>query len=45
MLAVVALDLDSEEYKSKFKQIQTTDGAKGKKEAKQSKGPRTQLTN
>ena len=37
VLAIVALDLDSEEYKSKLKQIQTTHGSKGKKQAIQSK--------
>ena len=37
MLAVVALDLDSEEYKSKLKQIQTTHGSKGKKQSIQLK--------
>jgi len=33
VLAIVALDLDSEEYKSKLKQIQTTHGSKGKKQS------------
>ena len=37
MLAIVALDLDSEEYKSKLKQIQTTHGSKGKKQSIQLK--------
>jgi len=37
VLAIVALDLDSEEYKSKLKQIQTTHGSKGKKQAIQLK--------
>lgn len=37
MLAIVALDLDSEECKSKLKKIQTTHGSKSKKQSIQLK--------
>ena len=37
VLTIGALDLESEEYKSKLKQIQTTHGSKGKKQSIQLK--------
>ena len=37
MFAIVALDLDSEEYKSKLKRIETRHGSKGKKQSIQLK--------